>query len=418
MLLQFNVSNYMSIKDEVILTAFANASKEHEENLIKKGKDRILPVLALYGANAAGKTNIFKALTSAIMLVRMSNNLQVNTPTGFEPFLFDDAMRKEKTKMDFLFVHNGRKFAYGFTADHQYIYDEYLYEYKSARPTMIFERTEVTNYRFTTAYKHLSEFQYKNTSNKLFMCTATAWNCEETKDAYLWFAEAIDTYNQLSIQNNQYLEYLDQNKDNPAAKAFLLSMLKHAEINIQDYNFESKIVENPAIPLLPPGITIDKSLLSHIKQFKLETIHQIEQKDGSFKSYKLPFDHESAGTMLLFAYGPIIMEALQKGRTIVIDELDNSLHPSLSRYLIGLFNDPEINKNGAQLIFNSHDINLLDLELFRRDQIYFVEKNNNTGVTDLYSLADFSPRKSENIQKGYLQGRYGAIPFPEGGIEW
>lgn len=418
MLLQFNVSNFMSIKDEVVLTAFANASKEHEDNLLHNGKDRVLPVIAIYGANAAGKTNIFKALTSAIMLVRESNNLQVNMPTGFEPFLFDEATMNGKTKMDFLFAHNGRKFAYGFTADSQYIYDEYLYEYKSARPTMIFERTEVTKYRFTSAYKHLAEFQHKNTSNKLFMCTATAWNCEETKYAYLWFAEAIDTYNQMSIQGNQYMEYLEQNKDNPAAKDFLLSLLKHAEINIQDYDFESKILEKPVLPQLPPGITIDKSLFSNVKQFKLETVHRIEQSDGSFKSYRVPFDHESAGTMLLFAYGPIIMEALEKGRTIVIDELDNSLHPNLSRYLIGLFNNTEINRNGAQLIFNSHDLNLLDLELFRRDQIYFVEKDNRTGVTDLYSLADFSPRKSENIQKGYLQGRYGAIPFPRGGIEW
>ena len=417
MLLQFNVTNFMSIRDEVVLTAFANASKEHEENLIQAGKERILPTLALYGANAAGKSNIFKALTRAIILVRMSNNLQVNSPTGFEQFLFDEKSKKCKTKMDFLFVHNGKKFEYGFVADNQYIYDEYLYEYKSSRPTMIFERTNVTEYRFTTAYKHLTEYQYKNTSNKLFMCTATAWNCAETKDAFLWFAEGVDTYNQLAIQNNQYLEYLDQNKEKPETKEFLLSMLRHAEINIQDYEFESKIVENAAIPL-PPGIQIDKSLLGEMKQFRLDTIHQIVLEDGTHKKYRLPFDHESDGTMLLFAYGPIIMEALDKGRTIVIDELDNSLHSNLAKYLIELFHDRNINKNGAQLIFNSHDVNLLNLELFRRDQIYFVEKNNDTGVTDLYSLADFSPRKSENIQKGYLQGRYGAVPFPEGGVEW
>ena len=417
MLLQFNVSNFLSIKDEITLTAFANASKEHEDSLIILGRERILPSLALYGANAAGKSNIFKALTSAIMLVRRSNSLQVNMPTGFEPFLFDEKTKNEKTKMDFIFVHNGKKYAYGFLADMQYVYEEYLYEFKSSRPTMIFERSEVTNYKFTSAYKHLAEYQYKNTSNKLFMCTATAWNCEETKDAYLWFAEGIDTYNQLAIQNNQYLEYLDNNKDRPETKEFLLSMLKHAEINIQDYEFESKVVDNPVIPL-PPGIQIDQAMLTKVKQFRLDTIHQIEQSDGSIKTYKLPFNHESDGTMLLFAYGPIIMEALEKGRTIVIDELDNSLHSNLSKYLIQLFNDKNVNRNGAQLIFNSHDISLLSLDLFRRDQIYFVEKNNGTGVTDLYSLADFSPRKSENIQKGYLQGRYGAIPFPEGGIEW
>ena len=417
MLLQFNVTNFMSIKDEVTLTAFANASKDHEENLIRIGKDRILPTLALYGANAAGKSNIFKALTSAIMLVRKSNTLQVNSPTGFEPFLFDDETSKGKTKIDFLFVSKGKKYEYGFVADTQYVYDEYLYEYKTSRPTMIFERSNVTEYIFTAAYKHLEEYKYKNTSNKLFMCTATAWNCEETRDAFLWFSESIDTYNRGSFQNDQYLNYLDQNKDRPETKEFLLSMLRHAEINIQDYEFESKTIEGAPIPL-PPGIHIDQALVGTMKQFRLDTIHRIVLKDGSTKMYKLPFNHESDGTMLLFAYGPIIMEALKKGRTIVVDELDNSLHPSLAKYLIELFNDPSVNRNGAQLIFNSHDISLLDLELFRRDQIYFVEKDYDTGITDVYSLADFSPRKTENIQKGYLQGRYGAIPFPEGGIEW
>ncbi len=405
----------MSIRDEIILTAFANSSNDHEESLINFGKERVLPSLAIYGANAAGKSNIFKALTSAIMLVRRSNSLQVNMPTGFEPFLLDDDMRKEKTKMDFIFVHNGIKYEYGFRADAQYVYEEYLYEYKSSRATMIFERTEVNKFRFTNAYKHLSEYQYKNTSNKLFMCTATAWNCEETKNAYLWFAEGIDVYNQLSIKGNHYLEYLDQNKDDEKTKSFLLSLLKHAEINIHDYEFESKTIENA---MVSQGIRIDPAPLLSMKQFRLETIHKVIQKDGSERVYKLPFNHESEGTMLLFAYGPIIMEALNKGRTIVIDELDNSLHPSLSRYLINFFSDKNINKNGAQLIFNSHDISLLDLDIFRRDQVYFVEKENTIGVTHLYSLADFSPRKSENIQKGYIQGRYGAIPFPERGIEW
>ena len=417
MLLQFNVSNFMSIKNEVTLTAFANARKDHEENLLKKENERILPTIAIYGANAAGKSNLFKALTSAIMLVRMSNTLQINSPTGFEPFRFDSKTMAGKSKMDFLFISNGKKYEYGFVADKQYVYDEYLYEYKSARPTMIFERSDVTDYKFTSTYKHLAEYRFKNTSNKLFLATATAWNCEETKDAYMWFAESIDTYNQDAIRNQQYLDYLDRNKDKAETKDFLLSMLKHAEINIQDYEFESRIVEKPNLQL-PPGVKIDENFFGQMKEFRLSAIHKIEHENGGHTDYRIPFASESDGTKLIFAYGPIIMEAFEKGRTIVIDELDNSLHPSLCRYLISLFNDPTINRNGAQLIFNTHDISLLDLELFRRDQVYFVEKNNTTGVTDLYSLADFSPRKSENIQKGYLQGRYGAIPFPEGGIEW
>ena len=417
MLLQFNVSNFMSIKDEIIISAFANAMKDHEEILINHGNDRILPVMAMYGANAAGKTNIIRAFRNAIMLVRNSNSMQVNAYTGIIPFLFDENKIKEKSKFDFLFVHNGKTFAYGFVADYQYVYEEYLYEYKSSRPTMIFERMEISKYRFTTSYKHLSEFQYKNTSNKLFLCTATAWNCEETRDAFMWFAEGIDTYDQIGIKSNQYLEYLDQMKDNADTKSFLLSLLRHAEINIHDYEFESKNIEKPSIPKIP-SLQIDPEFLKDLKHYELSTIHKIEQMDGALKMFKLPFNSESDGTKLLFAYGPIIFEALNKGRTIIIDELGNSLHTNLARYLMELFNDKKINCNGAQLIFNTHDIGLLGLDLFRRDQIYFVEKDNSSGSTDLYSLADFSPRKDENIQKGYLQGRYGAIPFPEGGVEW
>ena len=300
MLLQFNVRNFMSIKDEVVLTAFANAGKEHENNLINLGKEKVLPTLAIYGANAAGKSNVFKALTQAILLVRNSNNLQVNMPTGIEPFLMDQNSRNEKTKMDFMFVHNGKRFEYGFNADSNFIYEEYLYEYKSARPTMIFERFNINEYKFTVANKDLEQYKYRNTSNKLFMCTATAWNCEATRDAYLWFAEGIDTYTRSSIEGNGFLEYLDANRDDSHTKTFLLSMLKHAEINIQDYEFESKTLEN--INTVFPGIQHNGMPVEKVKQFKLETVHQVEQKDGTKESYKMDFRHESAGTMLLFSY--------------------------------------------------------------------------------------------------------------------
>ena len=115
--------------------------------------------------------------------------------------------------------------------------------------------------------------------------------------------------------------------------------------------------------------------------------------------------------MNLFYLGPVIKEALINGKTIVIDEIDSGLHPILVRYLISLFHDKKSNPNGAQLIFNTHDITQLSLNQFRRDQIYFVEKNNENGISDVYSLDEYAPRKSENVQKGYLQGRYGAIPM-------
>lgn len=416
MLLEFSVKNFLSIKEKIVLSAIANKGNEHEDILIESGKDRILPTIAIFGANASGKSNIFKALTSAIILVRMSNIFQVDNTTGIMPFLFDDKCADGKTEMDFLFINNGKKFKYGFVADNKNVYDEYLYEYKSSRPTVIFERKNINEYIFTTPFKSLEEYTEKNTHNKLFMCTATAWNCEATKDAYLWFAEKTDTYDQNVIRDNQYFEYLDRNKDNNKAKEFLLSLLKHAEINIVDYEFESRVLENSSIPF-PPGFNIDKSVFDEIKQFRLETIHEVKSEDGEIQRYTLNFEQESVGTKLLFAYGPIIMEALEKGKTIVIDELGNSLHIELSKYLIDIFNDKNLNKNGAQLIFNTHDVNLLSLDVFRRDQIYFVEKSNETFESKLYPLSVFSPRKADNIRKSYLQGKYGAFPNVTPGID-
>ena len=137
MLLEFSVKNFLSIKEKIVLSAIANKGNEHEDILIESGKDRILPTIAIFGANASGKSNIFKALTSAIILVRMSNNFQVDNTTGIMPFLFDDKCADGKTEMDFLFINNGKKFKYGFVADNKNVYDEYLYEYKSSRPTVI-----------------------------------------------------------------------------------------------------------------------------------------------------------------------------------------------------------------------------------------------------------------------------------------
>ena len=153
-------------------------------------------------------------------------------------------------------------------------------------------------------------------------------------------------------------------------------------------------------------------------EWNLDIIHKVKNGEEE-KLISLPYSMESAGTRKVLSYGPIIRNVFKNGSVLIIDEIDSSLHPSLVRYLIDLFNDSSFNTNGAQLIFNTHDVSLLDQDIFRRDQVYFVEKDNRTGISDLYSLSEFSPRKSEDIRKGYLTGRYGAIPIVvSGGIGW
>ena len=283
------------------------------------------------------------------------------------------------------------------------VYEEYLYEYKSAKASKVFERTNTSEYTFVASLeKELRAYVSKNTDNKLFLSTATSWNCEKTKAAYMWLAEGIDTFGG-ELLETMVMPELEKDADGKLQK-FVTEMLQEADINISGYQLKAKEIDSPS-----GGRT---------KQYEMAAKHMIQHEDG-MKEYLLPFGDESEGTRRLFFYSPIIKRAMEKGNTVVIDEIDDSLHPLLAVMLIELFHDRNINKKGAQLIFNTHDVSLLDLEYFRRDQIYFVEKNNLTGITDLYSLDEFSPRKTENIRKGYLQGRYGAIPaVGYGGLEW
>lgn len=421
MLLQFSVSNFESFKDEKILSTKAIISDiEHKENLLDFKGDKYLPTISIYGANASGKSNLIKALTCAILLVRNSHLQQLNNVTGTIPFLFDDESRNRKTKMDFIFTQNDIKYSYGFTCDQYNIYDEYLYEYKTAKATLIFERSNINVYRYNSPSikKELKPCEDKNSPNKLFLSTATQWNCNSTKEAYKWFAEGIDTYTSFEITND-VINFMDTNNDDDGLKPFLLNVFKHADINISDYNFESKEIP-PEKVAIPSMLLLDEKILKQIKEntkeFRFNTIHNVEE-NGKEKSYPLDFEFESKGTKTLLSYGINILKSLQAGKTMVVDELETSLHTLLVKYIVNLFNDHEINRNNAQLIFTTHDANTLDLDIFRRDQIFFIEKDLR-GVSDLYPLTDFSPRKDENIRKGYLQGRYGAIPFVRNGVEW
>lgn len=411
MLLQFSVKNYTSIKDEVILSMIADAGTDHKENLIDCGKERVLPSVAIFGANAAGKTNIQRALTAAIMFVRDSNRLQIdNAIPRMIPFLLDHTHRNEPCSFDFIFTNNGVKYQYGFSADSKVVYEEYLYKFTSSRPSMIFERTNITKYKYTKANEaEMRKYEEKNTPNKLFLATATNWNCELTRDAYIWFGQCIDTFNQQSFEDPAFEEY---DKRGEELKPFVTKMMHNADINISDYIVETKDVEMKEFPseMFPPGVNInipsDTKIVS--KQVNITTVHEVIN-DDEIERYAMPFDTESEGTKKLFRFSPKIQKALENGYIMIIDEMESSFHPLLLDYLIDLFNNREINTKGAQLVFNTHSVYSLSLEQFRRDQIYFVEKNA-SGSTELYSLDEFSPRKIEDVRKRYLQGRYGALP--------
>ena len=400
MLLQFSVENFRSFKDKAVLSLEASADKELPDNVAFTKKNRVLKTGAVFGANAAGKSNLFKALTASILTVRQSNNRQVGEPLLLMvPFSFDEETVKKPCSFEYVFLLNNRKYVYGFSATSQKITNEYLYVYNSSRPATIFERNENNEYRFTSAEvsKKLKPITAHNTDNKLFLATATAWNYEGTREALMWFMNGINTYSpnyqeMLGITGPMF----EQDEDN-SLRDFTNKILREADINIMDYSIESK--ESPIYSLPPEVNRIRKDLT-------ITTLHQIEGD----KTYSLNLKDESNGTINVFFFAPIIKRAFETGETICIDEFDESLHPMLVQYLVSLFNNPKINPHNAQLIVSTHTSGLLNLKQLRRDQIYFVEKNNRTGCSDLFSLDEFSPRTREDIQKAYLLGRYGAIP--------
>lgn len=412
MLLQFLVENYASIRDEVVLNLEPSVDKEHEENIVSKGKYKANKLVAIYGANASGKTGVYKAMTMALIILRASNIRQVNDSIPVMPFKFDEESVNKPTRFEFRFVaENGLKYIYGYSADKKKIHEEYLYCYKSSKPSLIFERSG-EGYKFSRSEKNLLEPLVRmNTENKLFLATATAWNVESTRIPYKWLAEGIDTYtNDGNIQNIALDMYRTNEEENVA---FTKNILKQADINICDIRVKSEKIKNPQANPILSGIMIGGQLIQPQEQYEIEIIagHIVKKKGKKEKRYTLGLDEESLGTQALFFMAPLLRQTFDGGKVLVIDEIDNNFHPFIVKFLINLFRNKDINKKGAQLVFTTHETTLLSLDTFRRDEVYFTEKDAETGVTDLYSLDEFAVRKDDNIEKGYLLGRYGAIPY-------
>ena len=391
MLVQFSVKNFRSFKKEAVLSMEASSDLDHIENVAEinnaHNTDRILKNVSIFGANAAGKSNLFKALTAAIITVRQSNSRQPgDILTMIDPFRFDVESSEEPSEFEFVFISEDTKYVYGFTATSQKIITEYLYMYKTSRPTTIFER-ENESYRFTvpSIRRELSPIIERNSENKLFLSTAAAWNSKTILVPFKWFLK-IDTYGPItagSLMPN--VEGLLSDENNKELRFFIQDLLRKADINIADYRYTSKEVD-------------------------IKMIHNIINDEGEEKSGELDFNDESAGTQNLFLFSPLLLKAFKEGSILCIDEFDASLHPLLLIQLIAFFNDPEINKANAQLILSTHATELLTDKIQRRDQIYFMQKNNKTGESELYSLDEFSKHGNKDIRKAYLIGRYGAIP--------
>lgn len=402
MLIEFSVKNFLSFKDKAILSMEKGNGDENIDNIIFNDITDLVKNAAIYGANASGKSNILKAFTCAILMIRNSNLMSVGEKWSYiKPFLFDETSKNKPSEFEFTFITNNVKYKYFFSADQNRIYEESLDAYNSQKPTNIFTRKDTNIYEFSNDKNKLASLATNNTENKLFLSTATTWNYEKTKDAFLWFTKTIDTYDSFNkIMDKDLIDY----SENEELKKFSLKLLKEADILIKDIsvNYEEKEIE---------GTIADMPIIPIVKKVDIELEHEVVDEENNIHTYKLNFKDESSGTKVLFAFAPFLKRAFEETKVIIVDELEKSMHPKLVEFIVRLFNNKDINKVNSQLIFTTHATNLLNLEILRRDQIWFVEKNPLNGNSELYPLDSFSVRKDENIQKGYTNGRYGAVPF-------
>lgn len=412
MLVEFRIKNFRSLRDEQVLSLVASKDKTladtHTQATGLSAVPRLLKGAAIYGANASGKSNLIKALQYMRGVVLESAALSPNQAFAVQPFKLDGESGRQSTEFEVTFLLEGIRYQYGFAMTSQRIVAEHLLVYKAFKPQRWFERrfdaaTGKDVYEFGAGLKGSKNvWEGATRPNALFLSVAVQLNSEALRPVFDWFANGLVIFNeQAQIGPQLSIQMLMQ----PEGRKQICDFLSAADVSIADIDVKTRKV---------PGQTVHFDLLAGKTEIRAEEVEE----------HQLLFSHvtdngkavfglmdESAGTRNLLSLAGPVLDILRKGLTLVIDELDTSLHTLLVRELVQLFHRPEINTGGAQLIFTTHDTSLLDApDLFRRDQVWLVEKDEQQ-ASALVALSEFSPRKNEALERGYLMGRYGGVPL-------
>lgn len=406
MLLEFSVENFLSIKERVTFSMIASKDKSNPENIMDFGKINLLKSAAIYGANASGKSNLVKALVFVDRLVRNSSNKAGEKIKGLVPFKLDEDCQNKPSSFEIIFIKNGIRYVYKFSADATKIYEESLFYYPQQKKARIFERSNTNIFKFSKDKGEQKKLAKRTLDNSLYLTSSANWNYALTKEAFDWFTEKFRFIRPDSGQ--LYTANLLEEKSDLswAIKDFLLQ----ADIGIIDVSATVKDVSEDTIPKEFPESLKTYILNEGGKITEVKTYRIGKDKEGKEKKIMFEMEEESDGTQKMFDFAGPFSDVLTNGRFLVIDELDIKLHPLLTRYLVELFHNSERNKNGAQIVFTAHDTNLLGSGTLRRDQIWFTAKRSDQS-TELYSLYEYKARKDEDVEKRYLMGRYGAIPL-------
>lgn len=412
MLLRFEVENHFSIKESQEISLIAGKLKGNESGLRRVAGASDLyavPVALIYGANASGKTNFLLGLRFVREMVLFSHSK--GKPDGGVPripFALVEQTEMMPSRFEVEFIVNGSRYIFGFTCDSHKFLAEWLYAFPEGKRRKLYER-ESKNVEFgptmTGPKKQLANLMRQNS---LFISTAAQNSHEEITKVASFFRD-IDYISSASLPSIMISDRLvDGGHVDPRVINFLRTM-GTGVVGLQQREREIEVPERlkalfeAAKARLGDEASAEMNFLQ--KEIEIELHHQ-----GEGGNYPLPLRYESAGTLRLLRLTGKILHALDNGTLLLVDELDASLHTLVAEQIIELFTNPDYNLKGAQLIATTHDTNILSCDHLRRDQIWFCEKDD-IGVSHIFSLADFKLRQSDRFEKGYLEGRFGAIPF-------
>ncbi len=415
MLIDFEVGNYLSFKDPVRLSMLAATPyKEHlETNTIETGGLRLLKSAAIYGANASGKSNLIAAMSfMRHFVLTSSKDTQVEDKIPVKPFLLDVATEGAPSRFEISFIQNGTRYRYGFEADSKAVRKEWLLRATKTKETILFLR-EDDGIDVRKGFEEGGGLETKTRDNALFLSVVAQFNGMISAELLRWFADFQVIHGLSDYAWEPYAARCLQDVDK---RAQLIQLIQNADVGITDLVVTEVPfdIDDEMIKFLPSDVV---KKLRNQTPLKISAVHQ-KYREGVTVDL-IPFDFnatESAGTQKFLCMAAPLLDCLNNGYVVAIDELDAKLHPLLTKAIVSLFNSAERNPQGAQLIFVTHDTNLLQYGKLRRDQIWFTEKDR-FAATALYSLAEFKfpdgtkVRNDAALEANYIRGRYGAIPY-------
>lgn len=425
MFIEFSISNFRSILTRQTLSMVASPDAAHLQRNVILGKDKDLRLLrsaVVYGPNAAGKSNLLRAVETLRQLVQNSaTSFQEGQPIPVTPFLFLKEASEQPSEFEIIFIaDDGIRYHYCCVASAERVVKEWLVAYPLGRAQRWFEReydVETKTQRwwfgpnFNAERAERKVWQDFTRDNALFLSTAIQLNNAQLRPAFNWITQKLIVLAP-GVELNPFLSLNLLREEGGQEK--IMRFMRAADIGINRLELREEDILQPALGQLPPGamrLHFEVNLPPGVtpsapKKFQVLAWHK---RQDSTDEVPIDMSDESDGTRKLFEFVGGWLRALDWGATLFVDELDRSLHPHMTRFLMGLFHSQH-NVHDAQLVFTTHDTTLLDTDLLRRDQIWFAEKDKQR-ASRFYSLLDYSPRKDEALERGYLKGRYGAIPF-------